>query len=319
MTREIAMAQETGKTSHIHSPMNETVAVDEASRPVFAPTRSRLVRVLGAVSLLAASHCVSALGLVQAVERARLHSASVDSRVQEMGAERHGLRAARAEWFPALTIDSGINRSNDRFPYEDSLRSGSYALNLNQPLYTGGRIRSGVAIAESRVERASGAHDLERHRAGLQAVEAYLGVLFAEKFLDRRRDAWRDLDEHERNTRRAFELGSRTRPDVAQAVAEKQRSWAILERARGELQQARWALEGAIGEFVESVAPVPIPDEVPFTLDEARRRARMSSPEVAVREAERLVARHSVAFARSSLAPQVAAYARLERRHEFEL
>ena len=172
---------------------------------------------------------------------------------------QRGLAAARAERIPTVTTFNAYTWLNNTPAFKSSvtLPGSSAPLNLtfpflnrdfffgstlmNVPLYTGGRIRSGIdaASAQSRsanAEEFTAAMDLK-----LQVAEAYLSVLRVEKLLLVARSNVTSLQAHERDAKNLFKEGVGKRTDVLASQVSLAKARQRVIQVRNELEVARAA------------------------------------------------------------------------------
>ncbi len=164
-------------------------------------------------------------------------------------------------------------------PVVGETQTSGAALNLTQPLYTGGRVAAEVGAAEAAIlagrEALRGVEetvlrdvitayaDVRRDQQDVTILEADVGLLLGE------------LDE----TRARFGVGAITRTDVAATEARVAASQAQLEAARAQLGDSRAAYAALVGRNPGALAPEPsLAHALPANLDDACERAERNSP-----------------------------------------
>ena len=146
-------------------------------------------------------------------------------------------------------------------------------LALTQNLYRGGGRGAVLRQAEEGVRLGRAGVEAAEQRVLLQTAVVYLDVLRAERFVALREASLAAFEAHARDTRAQFEVGDRTRADVAQADAEREVAAAEAGAARAELEVQRARFETVVGLPPEDLAPAGEPTGLPESLDAARRAA----------------------------------------------
>src|SRR3546814_19243842 len=145
--------------------------------------------------------------------------------------------------------------------YYDLLRAATAGVNLNVPLYQGGRVRNSVSAAKARVEAG---------RASLRSTEAILFEEIVAAYLDVARDDVivqlnmsnvNVLETNLQASRDRFEIGDLTLTDVAQSQPRPALARGQLETARAPLVAHRATSLRLVG--VPPVNPHPPPPRPP--------------------------------------------------------
>ena len=176
---------------------------------------------------------------------------------------------------------------------------------LTQNLYRGGGRRAVLRQAEEEVRLGRADVEAAEQRVLLQTAAAYLDVLRAERFVALRKASLAAFEAHARDTRAQYEVGDRTRADVAQADAEREVAAAEAGAAAADLEVQRARFETVVGLPPRDLAPAGEPGGLPGSLDAARRAAESGRPAVrAALHAER-AASHAVRAEKGDLLPRV--------------
>lgn len=155
----------------------------------------RLAHVCGVsviLTLLAATSALRAETLADAWNRALLHDAALAAATAESEAAAAGERAARGARLPQLGVDASYMRLSETPALEIDMPGGSVfrsppifahdaavigSASLRQPLYTGGRITSGIEAAQQTARAASAQESATRSALKLRVAESYVAVL----------------------------------------------------------------------------------------------------------------------------------------------
>lgn len=205
----------------------------------------------------------------------------------------------------------------DRLNQPDAQSHGSAALGLELPLFTSGRIGSGIDAAREE-DRAATAR-LRAAEAGLVAAvtEAYLGVFLARAAVGVASAALDDARAHEASAAARHEAGAALQSDLLRARVARLERERDLVRRRADTDVALSRLRAAIGlapgEAVEPTEAPVEPEADPAPLDDWIGRAVRSRPEIEAARRDALAARAAARSARSSLGPEAVAAARYER------
>ena len=213
-------------------------------------------------------------------------------------ASHEEVSAALSRWLPniQLRLQAGAYRSYDErlFDTTTNMIAGTSSINLRQNLYRGGRDIASLRQAEERV-RQSGAslRDIEQTIL-LRAATVFLDVVRAENTVALREASLASFQARLRATEVQFQIGDRTRSDVAQARSELNLATAAVAVARADLQAAQASYKNVVGGPPGDLEPASEPSGLPKSLEEARRAAKETSPTVRAARHAMLAAKHAV-------------------------
>lgn len=190
----------------------------------------------------------------------------------------------------------------------DTVGSSGAGLSVSQPIYTGGRVSSGISAARA---------DVLTGREGLRGVEAQVLQAVITAYVDVRRDQerlriatdnvavlQRQLDE----SRARFEVGEITRTDVAQAEARFAGARASFSSAQAQLAISRAGYAAVVGQNPGDLAPEPsLVGLLPTTVDEAFVAAEDANPQVLAAEYGERSSAARLAATRAERRPTVSA------------
>lgn len=267
---------------------------------------------LAAGAWIAAPAAAEPLDLV--MESALGRSPAVASAGAQVDVARAELAGARAEAWPQASAQAqiGIGRIDPGgfFGLEAENTEPRVAqINVEWPLYTGGRISSAVRAAGEVAE----AREAQRRSAVLQtrvAVADAYSRAAASALLVRDYEALvQALTEVRRQARLKFTAGEGTSTEVAQAEARLNEAAAGLIDVRGRRAIALAELEVLAGRPVSVDAAVPLPPPVPVSRNSAVAEASAGSPEIAAARRMAAAAEARVRSAKAERLPTLGAYA----------
>ncbi len=220
---------------------------------------------------------------------------------------------------PSAFVDgqAGVER-NDTEPSSQSTETTNpweVLLDVEQPLYRGGRTVAGVARAEADVQaQRARLHSIEQDVL-LSAVAAYMDVWRDEAVLQLNINNEKVLARQLEATQDRFDVGELTRTDVAQSESRLARATAERIGAEGDLTASEAVYLEVIGVPPELAALEP-PTSVaglPGMQDEVVRAAIDSNPDVVSARFDESSAEHQIAVSRGQLLPE--AFLTGEARH----
>lgn len=215
---------------------------------------------------------------------------------------------ARAEGRPQVGGTVGLTQD---FNGIARLRNGGRALtaavDLDYPIFNGGRVRSGIRAADARV--AAG-------RAGLRATEgdvfteavgAYMDVIRDQSIVQLNENQVRVLSTDVQASRDRFSVGDLTRTDVAQSEARLSGARSQLATAQGRLTSSRENYRRITGLLPVDLQPPPPLPPLPATADQATQVALANNPGLAAIGASAQAAGYDVSTARAGRLPTLSA------------
>jgi outer membrane protein TolC len=153
-------------------------------------------------------------------------------------------------------------------PYE-TFNFFTAGVTIVQPIYDFGRTGGALDAAEVGLDAARSQVAAQRQALALEVKVAYYGVLIQQELVVVAEDALRQQRKHLEQAEGFYKVGTRTRIDVAQALADVANTELALLRSRTSLRTAKVVLLATIGapsadldfEVVRSQMP-PLPEEV---------------------------------------------------------
>lgn len=178
---------------------------------------------------------------------------------------------------------------------------------IEQPLFTGLRIKNGVRRAKSAADASDADAALARQRAGLAIVDAYTGVIAAQARLAAARAAAERFGVEVEAAQVRFETGRTTKTDLSLAQAQSAGASGLLAAAEAELIGQRQALIRLIGAMPTPLTAPAVP-VVPETPDAAVALA-LDGPLVRAALARAEAADAALRVAKGARSPQLSARA----------
>jgi outer membrane protein TolC len=263
------------------------------------------------------------LDLKAAVDRARASHPQIREARAELSLSEAERAVAWSRLVPRLDLNGTYARVNEREPAEvsvpmmgtvelgDSMAdSTSLGVEISQPVFTGGRIRAGIAATSAGRDAAKEGLEAAMRALALETARAFWRLVEARERLDVLDERIRQNTARLRDTRNRLEQGLVTRNEVLEVEMQQ----AELEAARAQASDGIEAHEDRLRFFTG----IPLEQEVEpeYTFDtsypEGGAPAPRATPEAVpdrprVRAAEHAVvaARHGVTAERAGLFPEL--------------
>jgi hydrophobe/amphiphile efflux-1 (HAE1) family protein len=209
---------------------------------------------------------------------------------------------------PALRIPAGIFGPTEQTFRANFVRENVMRLDIQQPLYTGGRLSNAYA-AQAATEEATRL-DLERTQQGLtlQVYQTFYAALMNDQGIKVTEEGVRIAERHLELAKVRFEAGSAARLDVLRAEVELANARTKLIRARSTAEVAYQALRSVLSlPQSEQLHLSGSLDDVPaLPPAEAIERALPARADIRAIGEQREAAQRTVALANADLKPTVA-------------
>lgn len=271
----------------------------------------RLIVALGLAAGLAAPQGALALSLQEAIALAQRNNPGLAQTKAQTEVAEARLAQARAGRLPALTLSGeagqGTTDLGGFFGFgQADVSPRAAALELRQPLFTGGAVSAAIERArqgrEAALAQAGGAKAL----LAAQAAEAYVAVLSAREILALNEAQVRQMSEIADQAGWRFKGGETPRSDLAQSQARLAEARAGLARASGDVARTRAHFDSVVGVEPNSLELLPAPPSIPPSLDEAMAKAMQSSPALIAAQAQARAAEAGVRYAGAERLPSLA-------------
>ncbi|NMN06169.1 MULTISPECIES: TolC family outer membrane protein [unclassified Novosphingobium] len=229
--------------------------------------------VAAALATVLASPPAAAETLRDAVEAAYLGNPTLAAARARQDALAETPEQARAAGRITAAADGAAGY--DRFDYD---RGAGGTVSASLPIWTGGRIASGVRAADRDV--AAGQEGLRDAEAGLltQVVGVYAELLYDQQAVEIGKADIALLDHQVAEAQARYRLGKATRTDVAQLEAQRASAGATLAAAQAKLDGAAADYRAVVGHDPGALAPPAALGPLPATLEQARADALDANP-----------------------------------------
>ncbi len=271
----------------------------------------RALTAFGLAAALAAPQSAFALTLQEAIALAQRSNPALAQSAAQADAAEARLAQAQAGRLPALTLSGqagqGTTDLGGFFGFgrtDVSPRAG--ALELRQPLFTGGAVSAAIDRArqgrDAAIAQAGGAKAL----LAAQTAEAYVAVLAAREILALNEAQVRQMGEIADQAQLRFKGGETPRTDLAQAQARLAETRAGLAQASGDVARTRAHFMAIVGVEPDNLESLPIPPAIPTSLDDALATALKASPALLAAQAQARAADAGVRYAQADRLPSLA-------------
>lgn len=274
-------------------------------------TWSRAIIALGLVGGLAAPQAAFALSLPEAVALAQGSNPGLAQTQAQAEAADARLAQARAGRLPSLVLSGeaqeGRTDLGGFFGFgRADVSPRAAALELRQPLFTGGAVSAAIDRARAGRDAALAQVAGDKALLAARAAEAYVAVLRAQEILRLNDAQVAQMNEISRQAELRFKGGETARTDLAQAQARLAAARAALARAQGDVARSRAHFVSVVGAEPEGLEPLAAPPVTPTSLDEAMALALRSSPAYVSAQAQARAATAGVRYAEAERLPSLA-------------
>jgi len=218
-----------------------------------------------------------------------------------------GVALANSQSRPNLSATFGLNRDLTRSGVLDTGRSKgpilSGGLDVNLPLFLGGRVRNAVEAAKVRVDAGRAALKAVEGDVFTEAVGAYMDVIRDRAIVELNDNQVKVLEVNLQASTDLFRAGDLTRTDIAQSEARLSAAKGQLALAQARLTASEEAYLRSIGKRPdELMSPPPLPP-LPTTASEAARIAVARNPSLTAALQQARAAGYDVRVAQSDRLP----------------
>lgn len=184
----------------------------------------------------------------------------------------------------------------------------SSALQVNLPIYSGGRLENNLEVAKFNSIAADRNFDNVKQQLRLEVTTDYFNVLQARNLFEVANQSVRDFVIHLQNVQHQYDVGMVAMADVLQTKVKLAKAQDGLIKARNNYDLMVYKLNNVIGlplrtdtKLKEELTYQPYP----LNLDDSIRYALINRPEIAQAQAQIAIARDQVKIARSAQLPTV--------------
>lgn len=224
----------------------------------------------------------SGLTIDEVVRIALENQSTVKSAQYQINAQDAVLHQQMAAYYPTITINNTYTTGSTALGGR-AVDAFTGAGQVNMTLYNFGKREGLVQSARETLGATQYAYKVTANNTVLAAKQAYLGVLQANALLKVNEETVNDREVTLRQTQGFYDVGTKPRSDVTQAEANLYIAQANQIAAKNGVDIAWATLINAMG--VDDYPKQPLAEELtvapfPMTLDEARRTAFASRPEL---------------------------------------
>lgn len=227
---------------------------------------------------------------------------------------------ARAGWLPTISGESSIYATDiesSNFSAGTGATTKDLTLNVNQPVWRGGRTFSETARARDLI-RAGEAFLLQAEQdIFLDAVTVYMNVIRDKELLDLRIDNENIILKEYRAALERLELGDLTETDVQQTKSRHARAKSARIQAESDYDISKARFEEIVGLAPPEQLALPfLAFDLPLGMPAMLNMAEMQNPEILIAQFEQSAAEHSADARFRELLPQVSAFASINRQYD---
>ncbi|MGE5538760.1 MAG: TolC family outer membrane protein [Gemmatimonas sp.] len=264
---------------------------------------------IAVAAAMLASTVARAETLEEAMAKAYASNPTLLGERARLRATDEGVSQALAGWRPTVTVtgSAGVQKqvSDSSAPFEQYRQPRTAALQVQQPLYRGGRTVAGTEQAEANVLAGRARLNNTEQTVLLNVATAYLNVVQAQAVLDLNRTNEQRLERELQAARDRFAVGEITRTDVSQAEARLSGARADRIQAEGDLASARAVYQTVVGDVPASVTQPPMLRDLPANLDETVAQAVGNNPNVLQADYTEQASKANIDVVRGALLPSL--------------
>ena len=202
-----------------------------------------IILYLAATSAQAVSAQAESLSLKDALAKAVANNPLLTEGRLGVASSEQNVVSAFGKHYPRFSLDGNLTQRQDPFPYipAQSAKTGPhfsdsfafYTIQMSVPIYQGGQIVNGVALAEVRKQLQEQSLYFTRNEIIANSVNTYNKLLQLQKLKDASQSSVTALEEQVKNSRLSLELGRIARVDLlkvdVQLANERQRLLSLEE------------------------------------------------------------------------------------------
>ncbi|PRX27733.1 outer membrane protein TolC [Orenia metallireducens] len=229
-----------------------------------------VIVLLFAFNAIASAHYIYVVDKEEAIEIALEQNSELNKLRKEIEGAEAQLREAEGAFYPTVDLGSGYTR----FGEEQNGANDNYSvsLDLNQPIYQAGQLRSAYAIAKNTLEISKLELEQQKEELIYQVLEEYYNILKAKEILKVREQQVEQNKEYVEVAEVNKEVGINTKSDVLQARVSYNQAQQDLLVAKNNFETAKLALKNTLN--MEDNVELEISDtldwqEAEFKLEEA--------------------------------------------------
>ena len=180
---------------------------------------------------------------------------------QQLRAARANVQAARAAFFPRITLTTSFGTASAQLDglWGDGSRAWTFAPSLSVPLFDAGRLRANLALADVRSDLAVASYEQAIQAAFREVADGLSAQHHLQQQLQIQQNALLGQQERERLARLRYDHGSTNFLEVLDAQRELLSAEQQLVQTRRALLSARVGLFAALGGGTDALPAAPEP------------------------------------------------------------
>ena len=258
-----------------------------------------------------------------ALRQAFQNNPSLDIQRADAAIAEEQLEEAKGQRRPTVTLSGGGGvqsiDSNNAFAAGGENSLASAQLEASLPIYTGGRVASGIRQAEAGINASQAGLNGATQDLMLDVITAYADVLRDRETISIRENSVNLLSEQVRAASDRFDVGVVTRTDVAQAEARLEGANASLAGAEAQLEGSEAVYAFLVGATPGPLADLPEPGVMPANVDFALETGLRDNPTLISLRASERAAEQAIEVARSSLRPTLSIVGTASYQEQFDI
>ncbi|GAB6136923.1 TolC family protein [Halanaerobaculum tunisiense] len=156
------------------------------------------------------------------------------------------LEGAESAFYPNLDLNTNYTRFGEAPKTNGSKDKFSFKLNLQQPIFLGGQLRSGYQQARNQLQVAKLEFQEKKQEVKYQVVEQYYNVLKMKKMIQVSQQQLKRIDHYLEVAETNQEVGVATKTDVLQAKVNQTQAQQSLLEAKNKLETAKLDLKNSL-------------------------------------------------------------------------
>ena len=264
------------------------------------------VSTLAVTMLMAVSHPVFATTIEQSIEAAIGQSQKLEAERQKYISIRQSLGLATASNdLQANLVIKGSNTSTDRNNSTTSATRTTATISLSKQIYDSGETEASLASARNSISSAEANFSSVEQQLIFEVISAHLSVITSTEQFDIQKTNAKRLQAHTQAARIRLENGSSTPTRVAEAEARLARAQSDLIEAEASLASAKDEFNSLTGLPAENLSRPNMPVNLPESLSDAEKKARIQHPSIIAAELAVKAASNEFEVLKRSVLPKV--------------
>jgi len=258
--------------------------------------------------------------LLESFSSAYTTNPTLEARRAQLRGVDENVNQALSLWRPTVTgtasVGAGYFNTDPSVDQHQTRTPTSMQLEVNQPLYRGGRNQASLSQAENQVLGERSGLLLVEQNVFQQAGTAYMNVVRDQAVVDLNIRNEEVLRRQLQATRDRFQVGEVTRTDVSQGEARVSRAIADRRAAEGNLETSRADYEQIVGIAPGVLVQPQVLANLPQSRKEAIERSQVDNPAVVQAVFTHQAASHNVDIVGGEMLPSASLVGQL--RHNYE-